>query len=78
MPTRQIRELMKINFDIFTLNINLFRTGTMRKDRHVKNEALTDVVYLIPHIPKANIRKTAKDSRKAYLTTSLLSCLNFL
>ena len=65
-----------MTLEILTLNKAQFSIGTMRKERQVKKDDLTDVVYLMPQIPKANMRKTAKDKRKAYLITVLFSALN--
>ena len=50
----------------------------MTKERQVKKEALTEVVYLMPMVPNMYMEVMQKDSRKAYFNISLwkfLKCL---
>ena len=61
-----------------TLKSTAFKTGTMAKPRHVKNEALTEVVYLIPTVAKIYIKVIQKDKRKDHFKSSLLKFLNRL
>ena len=78
MPTVQISTLITVIFVRRSLKISRFKRGTMTKDRLVKKDARTEVVYLIPKVENIYMQVSPKDSRNAYFNMVLFIFFSLL
>lgn len=69
---------MTVTLVIFCLYKSRFKNGIIMNPRQLKNDALADVVYLIPTVAKTYMTKMRNDSTNAFSRSVLLSSLNFL